>query len=373
MNPARINSYRLWKLELPTGRPIGDCTCCYEALDCVALALETDCGVTGWGFGETVSRGKFAKPAPWITPMASLAEINAEFERSIWPQIHDHNPYSLWMHRPTLFAGFGYLPAAVRIAFWDLMAKLAELPLHRFLGSEELNPRVRAYGSGLDFPLEEERALEIFRGFVARGFRAVKVKVGHPDRNRDLRRLQAVREAVGEGIEIAIDANEAWTCDEAIDRITFFLHAGVRLAYVEDPLSRTDLDGFARLSKSVAVDIAGHDYIQSAAELRRFVERGAFRRLRVPAHPDQWQACGDIATDFDIRLILGNSLFEMGVHAAAALPFVDRIEFSDLNWNLLPEHPVQFENGYAIAPSRPGHGLDPNAEWLERLSRPEAS
>ena len=100
------------------------------------------------------------------------------------------------------------------------------------------------------------------------------------------------------------------------------------------------------------------------------VERKALSRLRVLPDIDFALACADIATDFGVPLIFGNSPFELSVHAAIALPSVDRLEFSDLGWNLLPRSPIRFENGYAIAPSQPGIGLEPDPEKLKQFSRP---
>ena len=368
-----IISYDLWKVKVPTGRIIGDCTCHYDALDLLVVSLKTDQGLEGWGFGETVSGGVFTKPAPWITPMPSLAQIRRDFQKDIWPALQGKNPFQVKMRRPAFFPGYSFVSVALRIALWDLMAQVAELPLYQFLSASADRNRIRAYASGLDFPLSEEEAVGLFKSFAHRGFAAVKVKVGHPDMERDLRRLQVVREAVGEQVEIAIDANEAWTYEEAIERIQFFQKEGLRLAYVEDPLPRTDLDGFIRLNSAIDLDVVGHDYIVDPQELRRFVERKAFSRLRVMADPDHALACADIATEFGVPLVFGNSMFELSVHAAAALPRVDRLEFSDLAWNLFPRSPVRFENGYAIAPSQLGHGLVPHLEMLERYSCPEAS
>jgi L-alanine-DL-glutamate epimerase-like enolase superfamily enzyme len=305
--------------------------------------------------------------------MPTLDEIRREFARDVWPALQGNNPLAAKIRRPELFSRYSYLATAVRIALWDLIAQMAELPLFQLMGGSADRNRVRAYGSGLDFPLSEGEAVEIFKNFVARGFKAVKVKVGHLDVRQDLRRLQAVRGAVGAEVEIAIDANEAWTCEEAIRRIELFQNEGVRLAYVEDPLPRTDVDGLARLNAAIELDVVGHDYILNPGELRRLVERRALSRIRVAGDPDIALACADISAEFGVPLIFGNSMFELSVHAASALPQVDRIEFSDLAWNLLPRSPVRFEDGYAIAPSQNGHGLDPDPEMLRRYSRPEAS
>jgi L-alanine-DL-glutamate epimerase-like enolase superfamily enzyme len=368
-----ITDFELWKIQVPTGRVIGDCTCRYEALDVLVICLKTNQGRKAWGFGETVSDGIFAKPAPWITPMPSLADIRRTFEQDFWPLLEGRTPFSLKMQRPELFAGYSFTTSAIRIALWDLMAKVVDLPLYQFLGGVPKNNRVRAYASGLDFPLAEEEALVIFRKFVESGFTAVKVKVGSPDEERDLQRLRAVRQCVGNDVEIAIDANENWTCDQAIERIRLFEKQGIRLSYVEDPLPLTDLEGLVRLNATVDVDIVGHDYIVDAKILKRFAEHKAFNRLRVNADFDYAQACADIATELGLPLIFGNSMFELSIHAAVAMPRVDRLEFSDLAWNLVPQNPVRFENGYGSAPELPGHGLDPNPEMLQRFSRPEAA
>jgi L-alanine-DL-glutamate epimerase-like enolase superfamily enzyme len=111
-----ISAYQLWKIEVPTGRLIGDCTCHYDALDVLVVRLETNQGRHGWGFGEAVSKGVFAKSAPWITPMPSLDELRREFDREVWPILQGKNPLATKLHRPELFSGHSYLPTSVRIA-----------------------------------------------------------------------------------------------------------------------------------------------------------------------------------------------------------------------------------------------------------------
>jgi len=203
----RITDYELWKLELPAGRVIGDCSCHYTAFHVLALCLKTNQGHCGWGFGETVSGGVFTKPAAWVTPMPRLDDIRRDFELDFWPSIEGRSPFGLKMHRPRLFSAYSYTCSAIQTALWDLMAKVVELPLYQFLGAKHDHNRVRSYASGLDFPLLEQDALALFKDFIRRGFTAIKVKVGHPEAERDLQRLRAVREVVGESVEIAIDAN----------------------------------------------------------------------------------------------------------------------------------------------------------------------
>ena len=102
--PEVIEGSELWTVELPAGRVIGDCTCHYDSFDVLAICLKTNRGRCGWGFGETVSAGVFAKPAPWITSMPSPTDIRRDFERDFWPSIEGRTPFELAMQRPRLFS-----------------------------------------------------------------------------------------------------------------------------------------------------------------------------------------------------------------------------------------------------------------------------
>ena len=90
-----IISYDLWKVKVPTGRIIGDCTCHYDALDLLVVSLKTDQGLDGWGFGETVSGGVFTRPAPWITPMPSLSQIRRDFQKDNRRNVAGHSRINL--------------------------------------------------------------------------------------------------------------------------------------------------------------------------------------------------------------------------------------------------------------------------------------
>lgn len=368
-----ISGYEIYRLEIPTGRDIGDCMCRINSMDLLFLSLKTAQGRTGWGFAQTASKGTFINSSPWVHPLPSLPELQHTFAGDFWPRLQGKNPLVLKMQRPNLFLKYGGMDQAVRIALWDLSAQMADMPLYQFLGGSPERNRVRAYGSGVDFPLSDEDAAKLFKSFAVRGFTAVKVKVGSPDAKRDLRRLQVVREAVGDGVEIAIDANEAWTSEQAIERVRFFEKEGIPLAYVEDPLPRADIEGLARLNEAIEPDTVGHDYVvDNPVEVRRFMERKALCRIRASTDIDEARAYAEIASEFGVPLIIGNTTFEFCVHAAVALPQTERMEFSDIAWNVIPRNPIRFENGCAIAPSQSGHGLDPNPEQLKRYSQLQA-
>ena len=83
------------------------------------------------------------------------------------------------------------------------------------------------------------------------------------------------------------------------------------------------------------------------------------------------RAAAHLAGDFGIPVSLGNTIMEIGVHLAASLPEVVYLEFSDLAWNKLAAEPVKFTNSKAVAPDRPGHGIELDRDRLAEFSQPE--
>jgi L-alanine-DL-glutamate epimerase-like enolase superfamily enzyme len=377
-----IQSYDLAKLRVPMGRVIGDCGCQYDAMAVVALSLRTNHGHIGWGFGEVPWGGAFARGADWIKPMPEAADLVAQFESIWWPLLRGQSLEALAAQRRARLAD-GYLEQAVGIALWDLLALDADLPLWKYLLRETAganpsgadgNRTVRAYGSGLEFNSTDAEAAAIHARFVRRGMTAVKVKVGHPDIEWDVRRLRAVRDSIGTDIELAVDANEGWDCDEAIRRIHRFQDEQLNLSYVEDALPRTDVAGAARLRREIPIDLVGHDYISDPQALRPFLDAGALQRIRVGGDIDHALASATLAREYGLPLIFGNSFFELNVHAAVALSgLVDRFEFSDLLWNALPAQPVIVGGGFASAPNIAGHGLAPDPVQLAQMNHPGPS
>ena len=368
--PEQIVDYDLWRIELPVGRTIGDNMCHYSKFTVFVLSLKTDQGHQGWGFGELVTDGVFQKPAPWYKPMANLGEIRSTFEREYWPLLKDHNALDLKNHRSSLFGTSNYIHIAIRKALWDLIGKEADLPLYRLLGGIKDKSSIRAYGSPLGFHQPEEMVFEMYQRSVSHGMTAVKVKVGHSDPEWDVRRLQLAREAVGPSVEINIDANLAWTARQTIERMETFCNAGIELGYVEDPIPPDDVEGYRLLGQEMSIDVAGHDYISDPERYRPLLDVGGIQRLRFRDDLDYAIAMSKLGEEYNLPVIGCNTLFELGIHAAVALSNIERIEFADLGWNNLPEHPVQVKDGYMFAPERPGAGLDPKMELLDELSQP---
>lgn len=114
-------------------------------------------------------------------------------------------------------------------------------------------------------------ALRLFLGEVRRrGTRLVKLKVGRPD---DVERLALARRMLGDETALVIDANGAWTADEAVDRVRAL--EGFGLTAVEQPVAREDLAGLARVRGAVTTPVVADESLCTRADAQRLIAHGA--------------------------------------------------------------------------------------------------
>src|SRR5690625_5945194 len=114
-----------------------------------------------------------------------------------------------------------------------------------------------------------------------KGFGLIKLKVGQ-NINDDLRRLKLAREAIGPDVKLAVDANQVWDVDQAIEWIGHF--KDYDLAWVEEPTSPDDVLGHARIAQAVTpIPIATGVQMQSRILYKQFLQANAFEIMQVDA------------------------------------------------------------------------------------------
>jgi L-alanine-DL-glutamate epimerase-like enolase superfamily enzyme len=243
------------------------------------------------------------------------------------------------------------------------------LPLYRLLGGTK--NRVRAYASGLDLHLTSTQLHDFFAYAVKQGYTAFKVKVGHPDLTWDVARLRDVLSVVGSEATLMVDANEAWSPKEAIRALHTYRDAGINIFWVEDPCLRDDYEGLARVCAEVPFTFVNAGEYLDLRGKRQLLEHRSVEILNVHGRVSQVMHAAWLASEYGIPLSLGNTTCEIGVHLATALPEVEWVENSMLGWDVLVAEPIKFENGYAMAPDRPGHGLTISEAARAEFASPE--
>jgi L-alanine-DL-glutamate epimerase-like enolase superfamily enzyme len=360
----KIESFELHKLTLPLGRTVGDNNCSYQVINVVALCLRTNQGNQGWGYSESAWQGRFRHDAWYVRPLPDVERLETDFRSTWWPVLQGRSPFDLEQERLTFKSDFPWLDSAVRLALWDLMAQEKGQPLYRFLNPDSHQNEAKAYGSILDFPLSDREVLDLTERFLLNGFDTIKVKIGADDVERDLRRLKLLRSYVGNDIKLTADGNEAWDWQTALARIEAYEKHGIGLEYIEDPLRRDDIEGFAELTKRSPIPIIGHDYVNEFSALERLVNHGGLQGIRTGKDIDYALQCIKLGERLGIPVYLGNSMFEINAHLGLAFDQVDRTEFSLLAWNDILTRPITFKGGRLQAPSEAGHGLFPTQESL---------
>jgi L-alanine-DL-glutamate epimerase-like enolase superfamily enzyme len=360
--PATIERFTITRFQYPRSRPIGDSQVISHDHYSAALELHDSAGHTGTGFFGAL-----------FHPLPPLTELERSFAEEAFPGVQGQDPFSLLNRigrprggnrRGTIFG------TAVNQALWDLQGQALGLPLYRLLGGTR--DRVRAYASGLDYHMPDDQFHAFFREARARGFGAFKIKVGHPDLGWDLHRLSLLVDAVGRDGIIMVDANEAWTPKEAIRRAHAYHAAGYTPYWLEDPTLRDDFAGLAQISQAVPFShVNSGEYLDLQGKSQLLAAGGA-DILNIHGHISDSLQAGRLAAHHGIRVSLGNTAHEIGVHLACALPEADWLEYSFLDYDHLIANPIQFADGYALAPDRPGHGLALSDTARSAWSRPEA-
>ncbi len=161
--------------------------------------------------------------------------------------------------------------SALDIALWDLKARRANLPLFSLLGG--FDARVPCYAGGIDLDLSVEALLRQTDENLAKGFRAIKMKVGRPDLRSDVTRVQAMRKHLGTDFPLMADANMKWTVEEAI-RAARALQP-YDLTWLEEPIIPDDIAGHARIMAAGGVPIAAGENLRSLWEFKNYISAGA--------------------------------------------------------------------------------------------------
>lgn len=301
------------------------------------------------------------------------------------------DPLAIEQHIQTLrsIAFFMGRPWPLEVALWDIAGKAAGLPLYKMLGGQ--SGRVRAYASTGEIHPPQQRVDEVLR-MRDEGFAAVKLRFHRPEPRRDLAALEAVRKAVGDTMDIMVDANQAWNLpgDPAAHR--WDLRTAVMMAremerygvyWLEEPLYAYDLAGLAALRRTVNLRIAGGELNHGLHEFELYMERDCYDVYQ----PDCTFAGGittarKVAGMAEARgLMFSPHTWSNGIglmanlHLAAAVPNCPFIEYpyDPPNWTPAVRdfplaEPIRVDkDGFITLPDRPGLGIELDEDKLRQF------
>ena len=360
MKVARVQTRQVTvTLDKPIGSALGE----IRSFGCVLVFVHDDGGGVGENLVFTLNDRRTGVLRQMVDELADvLVGHDAGHIAAFWSRA--------W--KDTNFLGQKGLPimgiSALDGALWDLLGKTAGLPLYRLLGGAR--QRVMAYHSGgLWLSRTEKELVEEAEAFVDAGFKAVKMRLGSADPAVDVARVRAVRKAIGPGIRLMADANQGLSESQAI-RLGRALEA-FDLTWFEEPLPAWDVEGLARVAAALDTPIASGETEYTRYGFRRMLElRTAdilMPDLQRVGGVSEFMRVGHMAESFDIpvssHLCPETSIQLLGAHSNASY-----LEY--MPWfSVLYREKLEFEDGDALVPERPGFGFTFDTDYIDRLGR----
>lgn len=343
----------LYALAVPPTTPLGNSQRRFDAYHYLVAVVHADNALGyGWSYTQGVGGEVVYAAARDVLVPALLGEDPWHTER-IWARWRVAT-YSLGLVGAVRIAA-----AALDLALWDLKAKAAGRPLAD-LFSGPLVTAVPAYWSSVNLTFPPEQLAAEAAQAARAGFGRYKMKIGKPTLAEDLERIRIVREAAGSGVEILVDANQAFSADEAVRRGRALLDHGVR--FLEEPVPATDFAGYRRVAAIPGLTVAGGESLYQPEWLDilattgvGFIQPDLFRvggitpllplLARAPVHgPQVALHCGE----------------EIAVVLAAAFPVIALVEHmptTSLAAVGLVETSLTVRDGTIVVPTAPGHGV----------------
>ena len=359
-DPAPILTVRALKavgVAVPMTYALGTSRGAITKAPLLLIDLETEEGVTGRAYLWCY----LPEAMPAIASILKAVLDTAKGERLA--------PAELWdklYKRFTLIGVQGIVRMAMAgfdVACWDALAIAAGVPLSAMIGGRRT--RIPAYNScGLGLMAPAALADEAEK--LARGFAAVKLRLGYPTLREDLAALHAVRARLGVGVAVMVDYNQALGVTEALERGRALDRENV--AWLEEPIRHDDYADCAALARALNTPIQIGENFSEPAAMQAALAAGAadlvMPDLERIGGVTGWLRAADIAVAH--RLQMSSHLYpEISAHLLAATPTAHWLEYVDWADKILAE-PLEIEDGHAVVSQRPGNGLAWNAAAVER-------
>jgi len=309
----------------------------------IIIKIATDYDVVGWGesspsqrvTGETPET--VMKTLDFIAPkLIGMCPLRIEQDVDIMDSVAKGNPAA---------------KAAIDIALHDILGKTGRKPLFRLMGGYRTEVLTDIT---LSIKSPKEMAEDALKA-VKEGFQALKVKVG-VNPTEDIERIRLVREAVGENIQLRIDANQGWTPNQAIEALNKIDKFNIQFA--EQPVPATDLKGLAQVRKNSPIPIMADESIHSPEDALRLIKAEAVDMINI-----KLMKSGGILKGKKIAVVaeaagipcmigcMGESEIGIaaGTHLAAAMK---NIQYADLDSDLLLKDKLAKKGGTPIKNSK---------------------
>jgi L-alanine-DL-glutamate epimerase-like enolase superfamily enzyme len=340
--------------------------------DMVFVKVTTASGLVGWGESHH-GRAHLAIATLINTTLKQLAlGMDATDVNGVWARIYK---FQLGSHG--MGAACAMAMSGIDMALWDIRGKAVGWPLYKLLGGS--SHKIPAYAGGIALGIQPPESLvEEAKGFVAAGFRALKLRLGGDSVAKDIARVEAVRAGLGPEIDILTDANTGYSLADARRAMPAF--AACNVGWLEEPFPAHDYRLYREAKNFAPVPLAAGENHFTRFEFSRLIEEGSVSILQ----PDL-SKCGGITEALKIAAMASADKLPIhphtsqGVNMTAVVQFLSAIENggyfeADCSRNNplrdeLIDPPIRVANDGTISPSeKPGIGVDVNEDMIRHYA-----
>lgn len=347
----RIESAEAWLCDLPVETKRTDALQTFVKQETILVRVRTADGSEGTGYAYTIGTGGTAVLSLLRdTLLEQVIGLEVDRPEHVWTTCYG-------ITRATMVGPITALAlAAIDIAVWDVRLRHDHRALWRAAGGASRS--VALYdteGGWLHHSIRE--LVDHAVAAKDRGLQGVKIKVGLPNPCEDIARLAAVREALGDELDIMVDANQSFTLPEALRRVRSFEDLGI--AWFEEPLPADDVAGHRRLAEATTVPVAVGESLYSVGQFREYLREGAASVIQVDAARiggiTPWLKVAHLAEAFGVT-VAPHFLMELHAPLAAGVQAGGYVEHIP-QLRAVTHSELRIEDGRAWAPDVPGVGI----------------
>lgn len=313
--------------------------------------------ITDEGFGLGSACPNSVTKETWETIMMSLRIFSDELvgeDASEFEIINEKMDFLLEKN-PSAKAG-------VDIALYDLKGKIKGQPVFDFLGKKK-DRIITDMTIGI---MEKEAAVKYALEYQKRGFRALKIKIGL-QKEKDVERIKAVRDAVGEDMIIRVDANQGYDVKSALEVLNKI--EAYNIEQVEQPVKWDDIRGLKEITKNSTIPTTADEAVKTREDALMVIESGAAHNINI-----KLMKCGGLTRALEINRIAEENkietmigcMSENRISIAAGLHFAlsqSNVKYADLDSHFsLINHNTKggfdFKAGFLVPQEKAGFGVE---------------